>query len=85
MVGQPKFENSLVLGSMVRNFTGKILTDSQGGQTDPTIDIPRYLNIYRSGKLKLDRLITHRFSLDDINIAIEKIKNGETGRCIIEF
>lgn len=85
MVGQPKFENSLVLGSMVRNFTGKILTDSQGGQTDPSVDIPRYLNLYRSGKLKLDRLITHRFSLGEINLAIDKIRNGETGRCIIEF
>mgnify|MGYP001618043515 CR=1 FL=1 len=85
LVGQPRFEHDLVLRSMVRNFTGKILTDSQGGQTDPTVDIPRYLNLYRSGKLKLDRLITHRFSLGEINLAIEKIKNGETGRCIIEF
>lgn len=85
LVGQPRFEHDLVLRSMVRNFTGKILMDSQGGQTNPTIDIPRYLNLYKNGKLKLDKLITHRFSLDEINIALEKIKNGETGRSIIEF
>ncbi|HMG72607.1 MAG TPA: zinc-binding dehydrogenase [Pyrinomonadaceae bacterium] len=85
MVGQPRIEKNLVLGSMVRNFTGKSLTDSQGGGTDPAVDIPRYLDLYRLGKLKLDRLMTHRFTLDDINTALEKMRSGETGRTIIEF
>ena len=67
------------------NFTGKLLTDSQGGGTDPSVDIPRYLDLYRLGKLKLDQLITHRFALDDINTALEKMRSGETGRTIIEF
>jgi len=85
LVGQPRFEHDLVLKSMVRHFTGKILMDSQGGRTDPSIDIPRYIDLYKNGKLKLDKLITHRFSLDSVNIALDKIRNGETGRCIIEF
>lgn len=85
LVGQPQYEHDLVLPSMVRNFTGKILMDSQGGQTNPTVDIPRYLNLYQKGKLNLDKLITHSFKLDHINTALDKIRNGETGRCIIEF
>ena len=85
MVGQPHIKENLVLESMVKNFTGKILMDSQGGLTNPNVDIPRYLNLYRNGKLKLDELITHRFSLDEINLAVQKIKDGETGRCMIEF
>lgn len=85
LVGQPRYEESLILSSMVRNFTGKILIDSQGGQTEPNRDIPRYLNLYKNDKLKIDQLITHNFTLGEINIAIDKVKKGETGRCIIEF
>ena len=53
MVGQPRYDQSLTIRSMLKHFCGKILTDSQGGQTNPTEDIPRYLNLYRQGKLKL--------------------------------
>jgi len=85
MVGQPHHKHDLVLPKMVRNFTGKMLFDSQGGLTSPNDDIIRYSKIYLNGKLELNKLITHRFKLDDVNRALDKIRNGETGRCIIEL
>jgi len=83
LVGQPHHADDLTIRSMVQNFKGKVLMDSKGGRTNPTVDIPRYLNLYREGKLKLDTLITHRYSLDDINIALDKIRAGEVGRCML--
>lgn len=84
MVGQPHHSQSLTIQSMVHHFRGKVLMDSEGGQTNPTVDIPRYLNLYQLGKLKLESLITHRFQLSDVNIALDKIRGGEVvGRCML--
>ncbi len=64
---------------------GKVITGSHGGETDPTVDIPRYVRLYRAGKLQLRQLITDRMPLARINEAIEKMRSGEiVGRCILE-
>ena len=62
---------------------GRQIIGSHGGATNPDIDIPRYLKLYKSGKLKLTEQITHRFPLEKINEAIEVVKKGEAGRCLI--
>jgi len=63
----------------------KVLTGSHGGSCEPHLDIPRLIKLSKSGKLKLDGLITHVFSLDDINEAIETLRQGEAGRCLINM
>ena len=83
MVGQPRHGQDLVIRSMMNNFRGKRLMDSEGGGTNPTVDIPRYLNLYRQGKLKLNDLITHRYPLDEVNMALDKVRSGDAGRCIL--
>ena len=47
------------------------------------VDIPRYLALYRRGKLNLDGLITHRFPLDKINEALDVVRGGEAGRVML--
>lgn len=83
LVGQTSHDQDLRINNMRQHYCGKILMDSQGGLTNPTIDIPLYLKLYKVGKLKLGELITHRFSLNDINKAIGIIKSGQAGKCII--
>jgi len=85
MVGQPRQKRILKIYDIARNFTGKTLMDSQGGLTDPTVDIPRYLKLYRQKMLKFDKLITHRYPLEEINEAIEMTKSGKAGRVILEM
>jgi len=85
MVGQPHHSQYLIIPSIVNDFKGKMLMDSQGGLTNPTIDIPRYINLYRQKRLKLDNLITHRYPLGKINEAIKTIKDGKAGRVILEL
>lgn len=68
------------------DLKGKSIIGSWGGLTKPNIDIPRYVNLYLSNKLKLDKLITDRFKFDEINQAFELLDRGEIlGRAILEF
>lgn len=87
LVGLPHSSQSstIQIHNMRQHFTGKKIIFSNGGNTDPNVDIPRYLDLYREGKLNLEDLITHRFSLDDINKAFEKMLAGDCGRCLIEM
>jgi S-(hydroxymethyl)glutathione dehydrogenase/alcohol dehydrogenase len=85
LVGQPREGQSITFLEMHRNYKGITVMDSQGGLTDPDVDIPRYVKLYQAGKLKLDELITHRFPLSEINQAVELMKTGLSGRIIVEM
>jgi len=64
---------------------GRQIVGSWGGETDPDRDIPMYVDLYLSGKLKLEKMLTHRFKLEEINDAFDILEKGEAGRIIIEF
>jgi len=49
------------------------------------VDIPRYLRLYRQGKLKLEEQISRRYPLARINEAFEQVRSGVTGRCMIDL
>jgi len=59
---------------------------TQGGGFNPTKDIPRYVNLWRSGALgNYADLITHWISLDKINDGIKLMRDGKAGRVMINF
>lgn len=85
LVGVPRKGNNINIYSLPLHF-GKGLSGSQGGESIPQIDIPRYQNLYGAGRIKLQELLTERLSLDDINTAIENMRSGKTsGRCLISM
>ncbi len=85
LVGVPKKGDDISIHSLPLHF-GKQLTGSFGGETDPTIDIPRYAKLYQAGLLKLDELITAEYALEDINDAIADMRSGKlAGRCVIKM
>ena len=53
------------------------------GSLNPRADIPKLLGLYREGQLKLDELITNRYSLDDINVGYQAMRDGENIRGVI--
>ncbi len=61
----------------------KVLTGSHGGDAAPHIDIPRLVRLTKAGRLSLDGLITHEFSLDDINAALDVVRGGDAGRVLV--
>ncbi len=64
---------------------GKRIIGSWGGDTQPDRDIPKYVEYYLSRKLPLDRLLTHTYSLEDINQALEDLEAGKIGRALIDM
>ena len=48
-------------------------------------DIPALVERYRTGELELDGLISHTFSLDDINAAMDEVRSGAALRNVVVF
>jgi S-(hydroxymethyl)glutathione dehydrogenase/alcohol dehydrogenase len=55
------------------------------GMASPREAMPRLLRYYQDGKLKLDELITKRYTLDEINQGYDDMHAGMNIRGIIEF
>ncbi len=53
------------------------------GDCNPTYDIPRLLRMYMEGDLKLDELITRRYTLDQVNDAYQDLIDGKNIRGVI--
>ena len=49
------------------------------------VDMPKYIEFYRQGRLKLDELVSQRLKLDQINDAFEDMKEGNVARSVITF
>jgi alcohol dehydrogenase (nicotinoprotein) len=53
------------------------------GMCNPLLDIPRLLDLYRAGRLKLDELITRRYGLDEINQGYQDLEDGKIIRGVL--
>lgn len=58
---------------------------SSMGSTRLRVDVPWLVNLYRHGRLMLDELITARYSLEQINEAVDATEKGEGLRNVIMF
>ncbi|MET3616129.1 alcohol dehydrogenase [Rhizobium aquaticum] len=63
----------------------RTLKGSYIGSGVPSRDIPRFLNLFRRGKLPVDKLLTHRLKLDEINEGFDRLSDGSAVRQIVEF
>jgi len=55
------------------------------GSSNVQRDVPRLLDYYRKGELKLDELISRTIKVDDVNDAFDAMKTGEVARSVIEY
>ena len=55
------------------------------GSCYPRADMPKFVDLYMAGKLKLDELITRTFRLEEINTAFDVLDRGEVARSIIDY
>lgn len=63
----------------------RTLKGSYIGSGVPSRDIPRLLNLFKRGKLPVDKLLTHRLRLEDINEGFDRLADGSAVRQIVEF
>jgi alcohol dehydrogenase len=63
----------------------RTLKGSYLGSCVPERDIPQYIEWYRAGRLPVDRLLSERIRLDDINGAFDRLAAGASIRQVIEI
>jgi S-(hydroxymethyl)glutathione dehydrogenase/alcohol dehydrogenase len=73
----------MILADLVNS--SKLLKGALYGGMNPRASMPMLLSMYRAGALKLDELITRRYQLDDINEAVDDLREGRNIRGVIDF
>ena len=66
------------LQGLAKNLKGVMF-----GNCNPATDIPGLLTMYRDGKLKLEELVTNRYSLDEINQGFQDLRDGVNLRGVL--
>lgn len=63
----------------------RTLKGSYIGDADPERDLPLYVDLFRQGRLPVDRLLTKTIALDQINAAFDDLAEGRTVRTVVTF
>ena len=63
----------------------KTILGSMMGSNRFRVDMPRYVDFYLDGRLKLDEMISARLPLEDVNQAFDRMRAGEAARSVIVF
>ncbi len=63
----------------------KTLTGSNMGSNQFRTDMPRFVEMYMDGRLRLDEMISKTITLEEINAGFEDMKSGHVARSVIAF
>jgi S-(hydroxymethyl)glutathione dehydrogenase/alcohol dehydrogenase len=85
LVGLPPQGTNIVFEPATFTPAEKSIRGCSVGSLRPRVDIPRYIQMYMSGRLELDSLVSARISLDEINAGFEAMERGEVARSVIVF
>jgi len=86
LTGIVPYDESVVpvmLSDMI--LSHKRLQGALYGGMNPQASTPMLLSMYQQGRLKLDELVTRRYGLDQLNEAIDDMREGRIIRGVIEF
>ena len=84
-VGLPHPSQMLEIPAVSLVAEERTLKGSYLGSSIPAVDIPRYIGLYKSGLLPVERLLTHRIALDEVNEGFDRLASGEAVRQAIVF
>ncbi len=84
-VGLPDPSRILRIPAVTLTVEERILRGSYLGSSVPSREIPRLIDLHLEGRLAVDRLITHRIGLDDVNAGFDRLASGEAIRQVIVF
>jgi S-(hydroxymethyl)glutathione dehydrogenase/alcohol dehydrogenase len=79
IVGIAPATQKVELPALHLSVTEKILTGSMYGSTRPRIDFPKFIDLYKAKRLKLDELVTARYRIEDAAQAFEDMKKNARG------
>ncbi|GIW40013.1 MAG: succinate-semialdehyde dehydrogenase [Candidatus Binatia bacterium] len=85
LVGVPPFTDQISFPAVSFPLEEKAVLGSYYGSPRFRYDMPRILDLYMAGKLKLDELVSRKLPLRDINVAFDIMEKGEVARSVIVY
>jgi S-(hydroxymethyl)glutathione dehydrogenase/alcohol dehydrogenase len=85
IVGVGKLTDTVGFNALLLSLGGKTIKGSFYGDVNPAVDFPTYLDLYRTGKLNLDDMVTSTYSIDEAPQAIEDMQKGINARGVIVY
>jgi S-(hydroxymethyl)glutathione dehydrogenase/alcohol dehydrogenase len=83
LVGVVPFGTTLELPGLDLVLSGKRVVGCMMGSNRFRLDMPRYVDFYLDGRLRLDEMISARIPLEQINTAFDRMKAGEVARSVV--
>ena len=83
VVARPKDTTTIRTASIT--FEEKTIMGSYFGSARPREDAPRILGLYKSGRVKLDELVTRTYGIDEAPQAFADLEAGKNARGVILF
>lgn len=84
-VGLPDPSAQLRVPAVTITAEERTIRGSYLGSCVPQRDIPRFVALYRAGRLPVDRLLSHRLAPDEVNDGFERLAAGEGVRQVVVF
>jgi len=84
-VGLPHPDARISVSPLALVADGRSLIGSYLGSAVPARDIPRFVDLWRSSRLPVEKLVSDTISLDDINTGMDALADGRAVRQIVQF
>ncbi|MBM4266734.1 MAG: Zn-dependent alcohol dehydrogenase [Deltaproteobacteria bacterium] len=85
LVGVVPVQQMVSLSAADITLQEKKITGSYMGSNRFRFDMPRYVDFYLDGRLKLDEMISARIGLNELNTAFDRMRKGEVARQVVVF
>lgn len=85
LVGVPPATSTFALSGTALVMQAKGIQGLFMGNSSPAVEMPLLVDHYLNGRLEIDRLISARITLDEVNDGYEALRSGGTLRSVIVF
>jgi NDMA-dependent alcohol dehydrogenase len=85
VVGMAPENDNITLSALDIPRTEKTIRGSWYGSARPWVDLPKMVDLFMSGQLKVRELVSREYALDEINVAYDALANGDVARSILRM
>jgi S-(hydroxymethyl)glutathione dehydrogenase / alcohol dehydrogenase len=85
VVGMAAEDDQVSINALSLPRTEKTIMGSWYGSARPWVDLPKMVDLYLSGKIQVDSLVSRTYPLAEINTAYDALAQGEVARSILLY
>ena len=85
VVGMAPEDQKVEINALSLPRTEKVIMGTWYGSARPWVDLPRMVDLYLNGKIKVDEMLTRSYPFEQINEAYGALERGENARAVLEF